>query len=100
MNQNRPQPTASAGEFQIIIDGVAVPAPAGQSVAAVLITAGYRAFRLDPKTGRPRGLFCGIGLCHDCLVTVNGRPGVRACQTVVEPDMVVETGLTDREAGR
>jgi len=60
-------------------------------VATVLLAMGRRAFRRTGN-GAPRGLFCGMGICFDCLVTVDGRPNVRACMTTVQPGMVVETG--------
>lgn len=51
----------------------------GQSVAAVLLDHGVRSWRTTRVQGRPRGLFCGIGACYDCLVSVDGGPDVRAC---------------------
>ena len=41
--------------------------------------------------GEPRGYFCGIGRCTNCVMTVNGDPNVRTCITPVEEGMVVET---------
>ena len=76
----------------IIVDGDAVEAIEGQSVAALLLANGWRAFRHTDKTHSPRGLFCGMGICFDCLVTVNGVPNVRACMTPVRAGMVIETG--------
>lgn len=60
-------------------DGRDVPFTAGQSVGAALFAAGVTAWRTTRRGGRPRGLFCGIGVCFDCLVTVDGRPNQRAC---------------------
>jgi predicted molibdopterin-dependent oxidoreductase YjgC len=51
----------------------------GQSVGAALIQAGIMSWRTTRKLGRPRGLFCGIGICFDCLVVVDGSPNQRAC---------------------
>ncbi|MEV1333376.1 (2Fe-2S)-binding protein [Micromonospora costi] len=59
--------------------GVPVPAEPGQSVAAALIAAGIPAWRTTRRGGRPRGVFCGIGICFDCLITVDGVPDQRAC---------------------
>jgi predicted molibdopterin-dependent oxidoreductase YjgC len=72
-------------------DGQDVPAYEGETVAAALIAAGRRAFRLTGRGAEPRGLFCGMGLCFDCLVRVNGRPNVRACQAPAAEGMRVET---------
>ncbi|MCY1139084.1 (2Fe-2S)-binding protein [Actinoplanes sp. Pm04-4] len=72
----RPRPAAS---ITLVVDGVPVPGVDGQTVAGVLMGAGRLTWRTT-RHGRPRGVFCGIGVCHDCLVTVNGLPDVRACQ--------------------
>ncbi len=73
------------GTFPVWFDGRPLTARAGQTVAAVLIAAGVRSWRTTRLGARPRGLFCGIGICFDCLVTLNGTPNVRACVTTVEP---------------
>lgn len=74
--------------FNIKVDGQAIPARHGQTIAAALVAARYRTFRRT-STGAPRGLFCGMGVCFECLVTVNGVVGRRACLTPVEPGMQV-----------
>ena len=61
--------------------GEPVDARPGQSIGAALLAAGHRSLRTTRRGAAPRGLFCGIGVCFDCLVTVNGRPNVRACLT-------------------
>jgi hypothetical protein len=58
-----------------------IPAESGQSIGAALIAAGYRSWRTTRRDGAPRGIFCGIGVCFDCLVIVNGRSSQRACLT-------------------
>jgi predicted molibdopterin-dependent oxidoreductase YjgC len=78
--------------FPVQIDGRPVTAHTGETVAAVLLAEGIRAFRRTPGRNEPRGVFCGIGVCYECLVTVNGAPNVRACVTTVAPGMVIETG--------
>ncbi len=65
------------GRFEL--DGSAVPFRDGQSVGAALVAHGVTAWRTTRGAGRPRGLFCGIGICFDCLVTVDGAPNQRAC---------------------
>ena len=69
----------------VVVDGEQVEALPGQTVAAVLMAAGRESWRSTRTTGRPRGVFCGIGACFDCLVVVNGTPDVRACQRTVAP---------------
>lgn len=72
-------------------DGVQLEATDGQTIAAALIAAGHRVFRRTRVEAAPRGLFCGIGICFDCLVLVNGHRRVRACMTSVQQGDVVST---------
>lgn len=83
--------------FDIEVDGRPISAEPGQTVAAALIGAGITVFRHTP-TGAPRGIFCGMGVCFDCLVTVDGLTDQRACITPVRPGMRVQ--LTLAETGR
>ena len=85
------------GRFLIEVDGRAVQAEPGQTLAAALLGAGILTFRRT-QTGRPRGVFCGMGVCFDCLVTVDGQAEQRACMTVARPGMRVETGAPPRTA--
>nr|WP_202516573.1 MULTISPECIES: (2Fe-2S)-binding protein [unclassified Streptomyces] len=75
----------------VTFDGRPVEALPGQTVAAALWAAGVTAWRSTRGTGRPRGVFCGIGVCFDCLVTVNGRADQRACLVPVRPGDVIRT---------
>ncbi|MDD5099400.1 MAG: (2Fe-2S)-binding protein [Syntrophales bacterium] len=75
----------------IIVDGNRVDAITGEPIAAALMAAGIRKFRVTPRFGSPRGLFCGIGRCIDCVMTVDGQPNVRTCVTPVKDGMIVET---------
>lgn len=74
--------------LNIYINGRKIQARSGQTVAATLIAAGITTFRQTP-THEPRGLFCGMGVCFECLVTIDGVSDQRACMTLVEPDMKV-----------
>ncbi|MBP7960895.1 MAG: (2Fe-2S)-binding protein [Caldilineaceae bacterium] len=76
--------------FDIFVDGQPMTAFPGETIAGVLLEAGRRSWRRTPG-GKPRGLFCGIGTCFDCTLTVNDTPYVRACQTLAQPGMVVIT---------
>ena len=69
--------------------GRQVPAREGQTVAGALIEAGIASWRTTRGSGRPRGLFCGIGVCFDCLLTIDGRPGQRACLVPARDGMVL-----------
>jgi len=74
----------------ITFDGREIPFEEGQSVAAALIAAGIRSWRRTRRESAPRGLFCGIGACYDCLVVINGGPAVRACLAPARDGDVVE----------
>ncbi len=77
--------------MKIRFDGELVDAEPGQSVAAALWAAGIRSWRRTRVGDRPRGLFCGIGVCFDCLVVVNGESGVRACLAEAHDGDEIET---------
>ena len=64
----------------ITVNGERIEGRAGQTLAGVLLAADIVAWRATPFRDRPRGAFCGIGVCFDCLVVVNGQRDVRACQ--------------------
>ena len=83
--------TNAEPSIRLTFDGSELHAAAGQTVAAALLAAGCRVWRHTGRRQEPRGLFCGMGICFDCLVRVDGRPNVRACQTVVAEGMRVET---------
>ena len=72
-------------DVEFTFDGVPMRATSGQSIAAALMQDGIVAWRRTRLDGRPRGILCGIGICYDCLITVNGELNVRACVTTVEP---------------
>ncbi|GAA3079061.1 (2Fe-2S)-binding protein [Streptomyces goshikiensis] len=82
---------APVATYTMRFDGRELSAQAGQSIAAVLWGAGILAWRTTRETGAPRGAFCGIGSCYDCLVTVNGRPNQRACLVPARPGDTVTT---------
>jgi aerobic-type carbon monoxide dehydrogenase small subunit (CoxS/CutS family) len=78
--------------IELIVDGSPLRAPAGQSLGAALLEAGQRGLR-DSPGGQPRGLYCGIGVCQECRVVVDGVV-VRSCVTPVTAGMRVTTGHT------
>ena len=83
------------------MDGVLRQAFEGETVASVMLANRTRTLRNTRKAGEPRGLFCGIGVCYDCLVIVDGRVNVRACMVKAAPGMKVRTqeGVGGREEG-
>jgi predicted molibdopterin-dependent oxidoreductase YjgC len=78
--------------IELTVDGRSLRAPAGQSLAAVLLEDGLQTLRTSPA-GNPRGLYCGIGVCQECRVVVDGTV-VRSCITPVTAGMRVTTGHT------
>lgn len=88
---------------RITVDGRQLEAVKGEMIAAALLANGIRIHRHTTKLHEPRGIFCGIGQCTDCVMVVNGRPNVRTCVTPVEDGMVIETqegcGKGTRENG-
>jgi D-hydroxyproline dehydrogenase subunit alpha len=80
-------------QISISFDGTPIPALEGETIAAALSAAGIVAFRRT-ASGAPRGLHCGMGACYDCIVTVDGRIGQRACMTKVADRMVVSGEAT------
>jgi hypothetical protein len=70
----------SASPVTITVDGAPVTGVLGQSIAGVMLSAGVVAWRRTSLGDRPRGVFCGIGVCFDCVAVVNGLADVRVCQ--------------------
>lgn len=68
-------------EIEIFVNAQPVRAYEGESIGAALAAAGIREFRRTEQLKDPRGLYCCMGTCHGCLVTVDGRPNIRACIT-------------------
>jgi D-hydroxyproline dehydrogenase subunit gamma len=75
----------------IDVDGARVDAYPGESLATALLAAGVRVFRRT-QSREPRGPFCNMGVCFECVIAVDGEEGVRACVTPVRAGMRVETG--------
>jgi D-hydroxyproline dehydrogenase subunit gamma len=76
-------------QLEVLLDGRPARAFAGETVAAVLIAEdGLQARRT--ASGAARGIYCGMGVCFDCLVVVDGVPNTRACMTLVANGMRVE----------
>jgi hypothetical protein len=79
--------------FTIHMNGQPVLAYPGETIAAAMLAAGWKMFRHTALSGQPRGPFCGMGLCFDCMVTLNGHENVRACVTYAQPGDKVERQL-------
>lgn len=83
-----PSPSNADISIDLMVDGAVLKAERGMTIAAAMETAGRHSFSRGLK-GEPRGLFCGMGACQDCLVTVNGKTSQRACMTSVQPGMTI-----------
>ena len=86
--------TERGAPFTLFVDGGEVTAFAGETIATAMLADGRAAMRRD-RSGAPRGLFCNMGTCSECLVTLRGDGGarrVRACLTPAAPGLRVETG--------
>jgi predicted molibdopterin-dependent oxidoreductase YjgC len=79
-------------------DGTALEAPRGMTIGAALLANGIVSWRRTRAGGRPRGIFCGVGVCFDCLVDVDGRRAVRACLVPVRDGDEVHTSTSRRAA--
>ena len=73
------------------VDGRPVTAHEGETVHAALVASGIQILGTTRKTHQPRGILCGMGICYQCLVEINGVPDQRACMTPVKPDMDIVT---------
>jgi hypothetical protein len=82
----RPDP----GAVTILFEGAPVRARAGESVASALLAAGILDFRTTAVSGAPRGPFCMMGACFDCIAVVDGIGGVQTCLVPVREGMRVE----------
>ena len=92
MTQLRIAARPTGNRVVIYINGETFTAYEGDTVLAALVASGHRSLRHSRKIGEPRGPLCGMGVCYECLVTINQRPNQRACMTEVEDGMEILTG--------
>jgi D-hydroxyproline dehydrogenase subunit gamma len=76
-------------DIDFTLDGAAARCPEGLTIVGALFHIGRRTLRWTPRGASPRSVFCGMGVCLDCVLEVDGRPGVRACTTLLKPGMRV-----------
>ena len=84
-------PEPERKEVYIFVNGEKIEAYEGEMIASALMAAGIKTFRYSFKKHEPRGIFCAIGRCTDCVMEVNGHPNVRTCVTPVENGMIINT---------
>ncbi len=75
----------------IFFDGRPITALKDEPISAALVNAGIVSFRKTDRNGEPRGIFCAIGRCTDCMMIVDGVPNTRTCVTAVREGMHVRT---------
>lgn len=75
---------------RLSVNGETVTMPAGSTVAAAILKTGESAFRVS-VSGETRGPLCGMGICFECRVTIDGEPHCRSCQTICRNGMDVRT---------
>ena len=93
-------PDPKRQQVSITVDGKPVAAREGDSVAAALLGSGTLACRTTPVTRAPRAPYCMMGVCFECLVTVDDIGNRQGCLIPVRQGMRVETQKGKREAGR
>ena len=98
MFRRLPDPPARRVPFTL--DGRAVEGAEGDTVAAVLLALGRTACRETAVSGAPRGPYCMMGVCFDCLVVIDGVGNRQGCLVPLREGMAVETQRGRREVGR
>lgn len=90
-------PQASLNAVVVFIDGRAVTVPVGCTVIAAIAHAGMQEAAVTRRSvsGMPRGPVCGMGICQECRVTIDGRAHQLSCQTLCEPGMDVRTAAAE-----
>jgi sarcosine oxidase subunit alpha len=96
----KPLPSdVEAAGVTIFIEGEPFAARATDTVAAALLAADFQTFRTTPVSGAPRAPYCMMGVCFDCLVTIDGTGNRQACLVRVREGMRVEMQRGKRELG-
>jgi predicted molibdopterin-dependent oxidoreductase YjgC len=91
---------ADTASVSLTVDGEPITARAGDTVAAALLAAGHAACRETAVSNAPRGPYCLMGVCFDCLVSIDGVGNRQGCLVRVREGMRVETQRGKRVAGR
>ncbi len=90
-NTNTTRNHFSEKPVMVRVNGKEVPAQEGDLVSTVLHQQGITGFHQHPQTGKLSGVYCMMGVCYQCLVTINGLANCRACQTFIQENMHIET---------
>jgi predicted molibdopterin-dependent oxidoreductase YjgC len=98
--QSKPDTKPNAKPVALTVDGKPISARAGDTVAAALLAAGIDHTRTTPVSGAPRAPYCMMGVCFECLASIDGVGSRQACLVLVRDGMTIETQQGKREAGR
>lgn len=95
-------PKSARRQVSFTFDGRPMQGLAGEPLAAALLAGGVRLLRRHEESGTPRGIYCAIGHCSECRLTVHSLGTVRSCLTRLEEGMIVESGrqLSNEITGR
>ncbi len=85
----KPLSSANIEKIWINVDGIAFQAIAGETVATALVANGFKIFRYSPRDNKPRGPFCLMGSCQECIVRIDGAI-MNSCLTPVREGMNIE----------
>jgi predicted molibdopterin-dependent oxidoreductase YjgC len=86
-------PLLETRTVEIEVNGKRIRGREGEPIAAALLANGFMTFRYSKRFHSPRGVYCAIGRCSDCLMIVDGVPNVRACVTPVREGMKIKTQI-------
>ncbi len=95
----RKRPDGRAAAVPVEVEGRPVQAPEGVSAAAAVLLAGFAAIRETPVGGAPRGPYCLMGVCFDCLAEIDGVANRQSCMVTVQPGMTIRRQHGRRTAG-
>ena len=87
---------AASERIAVLIDGAPFEGRQGDSIATVLLLAGKNGCRRSFVSGEPRGPYCMMGVCFECLVRVDGIDGLQACMIPIRRGMRIETSIDQR----
>ena len=91
------RPETSGETIAIEVNGKRLDARAGDTVAAALLAAGFVHTRQTPVSGAPRAPYCMMGVCFECLVTIDDVANLQACTVIVRQGMRIATLKGRRE---
>lgn len=93
------EPLEERRKVKFLLDGKEVEGYEGEPIAAALRDMGVLTHRYTSREHKPRGIFCAIGRCTDCVMIVDGKPNIRTCVTPLKEGMTVETqdGISKKE---